>query len=59
MSTNDKDPEQKTPLQLSRRSTLLGMALGATTLAASSLVRAAASDSNKTSQQKGAYYIRK
>ncbi|MGY4494686.1 flavin monoamine oxidase family protein [Pseudomonas sp. TE3610] len=57
MSIDDKENEKKSPLQLSRRHTLFGMALGATTLAASSLVRAATSDNGAATLPKDGYDV--
>ncbi|WP_258195308.1 flavin monoamine oxidase family protein [Pseudomonas japonica] len=57
MSTDDKNQEQQTSMQLSRRSTLLGMALGASTLAASSLVRAATSEKSAPGLPADAYDV--
>lgn len=57
MSADDKDQEKKTAMQLSRRSTLFGMALGATTLAASSLVRAATAEKTAPGLPDGAYDV--
>ncbi|MGX1021090.1 monoamine oxidase [Pseudomonas sp. Y3 TE3536] len=57
MSTDDNDKKSDSSIQLSRRHTLFGMAIGVTTLAASSLVRAATSNNDESKSPSGAYDV--